>query len=218
MNSQLATAPVGPLPAPTRPSSGAKSILSSMAKKPASKSGKSDKPVLQDPLLADSIAAYITHKTAMDTAKALMEVAADQLLSAGRQARLGFCIAAGKVIASIGINNRLTLTQTCKYCVVPEERADDLQAAFGERYEKFFKPTLSIALKAESANNEDVLAALVDAVGAEFIEANFDVRRDVVVQEAYHIAYSTDENVQAIAQPFMDDQVIRPYTASLKIT
>jgi hypothetical protein len=122
------------------------------------------------------------------------------------------------VVASVSVNGRLTFTQTSRYSTVPEARAEALAAAFGDQAARYFKPTLSISLKAASANNEAVLTRLIEALGGDFFQANFDVKRDYLVDASFHNDYSTKPEVQAIAQPFIDEQTIRPYSPSLKIS
>jgi hypothetical protein len=146
-----------------------------------------------------------------------MDAAKEQIVSTVRPKRLEACVVAGKVLPSVTVNNRLTYTQTCKYSNVPEERKESLQDAFGDTFELYFADTLSIGLKKEAANNEEVLEKLLEALGPEFFAMHFDVKRDLVVQEAFHHDYSVRVEVQETAQPFLDEETIRPYSPSLKV-
>jgi hypothetical protein len=178
---------------------------------------KDSKPAIFDDSLAPVIETYITRKSEAETATALMEAAKEQIVSFVRPKRLEACAAAGKVIASLSVNNRLTFTQTCRYSNVLQERGDALREAFGESFARYFADTLSISLKRESANDESVLTKLVESLGGEFFAANFDVRRDLIVKDAFHNDYSCRPEVTELAQPFLDEQTIRPYAPSLKV-
>ena len=131
--------------------------------------------------------------------------------------RLRLCQEQGKVLPSISVNSRLTYTQTGRYSTVPEARKEALQSAFDSTFGRYFHDTLAISLKPTSANNEAVLIRLVETLGPEFFAAHFDVKRDLLVQEAFHNDYSTRADVAEVAQPFIDEQTIRPYSPSLKI-
>ncbi len=184
----------------------------------AGRSTKKDtKPTIHEPALAEPIAVYIARKQEAETAKALADAAAEQIVSAVRPQRLKICATAGKVVSSVSVNGILTFTQTCRYCNVPQERKDALAEAFPATFDRYFSDTLQIGLKKESANNEVFLTKLLDALGEDEFSAHFDVRRDLVVNDAFHNDYSTRAEVQAVAQPFMDEQTIRPYAPSLKI-
>ena len=196
--------------------SGALNLVAGLAATTKGKA-KDAKPAINDPALAESIETYIARKAEAETATALKDAAAEQIISAVRPRRLEACAAAGKVLASVTVNNRLTYTQTCRYSTVAEERKEALADAFGDAFGRYFADTLAISLKRESANDEAVLSRLIDALGGDFFAEHFEVKRDLLVQEAFHNDYSIRPEVQAIAEPFIDEQTIRPYSPSLKI-
>jgi hypothetical protein len=178
---------------------------------------KDDKPTVFDPSLSEPIAIYIARKQEAETAQALCDAAKEQIVSAVRPRRLEACRAAGKVLSSVSINGILTFTQTCRYSNVAEERKGALTEAFNGSFDRYFADTLAIGLKKESANDESVLCKLLESLGQDFFAEHFDVRRDLIVKDAFHNDYSTREEVQAIAEPFIDEQTIKPYAPSLKI-
>jgi hypothetical protein len=179
---------------------------------------KDTKPVIQVPELAESIETYIVRKAEADTAQALADAAKDQIVAAVGPKRLELCVRAGKVISSVSVNRRLTFTQTSRYSTVPEARKEALAEAFGDSFGRYFQSTLAISLKRQSANDEQVLTELVSALGPEFFQAHFDVRRDLLVQDAFHNDFTTRSEVQELAQPFFEEQTIRPYSPSLKVS
>jgi hypothetical protein len=181
------------------------------------KKGKSDKPEICDPSLDGVIDEFIVRKSEAETAEALRDAAAQQIISTVRPQRLTCCQQLGKVVASVSVNSKLTFTQTCRYSAVPEERGDAMAAAFGPEFDRYFKPTFTITLKPTSANNEAVLNELIARLSPEFFAANFDVKRQLLVQEAFHNSFSVNPAVQAIAQPFIDEETIRAYSPSLKV-
>ncbi len=201
--------------ATTTSATSALSRVASLAKKSPAK--KDAKPEIFAPELSESIAVFIARDQEAKTAQALADAAKDQIVSAVAPRRLEACRDAGKVLASVSVNGILTYTQTCRYSNVAEERRDALEQAFGESFDRYFADTLAIGLKKDAANDERVLEKLLEMIGDEFFAEVFDVRRDLAVKEAFHNDYTTRPEVQAIAQPFIDEQTIRPYAASLKI-
>ena len=185
----------------------------------ATKSAKKDtKPVIQAPELAESIETYIVRKAEADTAQALADAAKDQIVSTVAPKRLELCVQAGKVISSVSVNRRLTFTQTSRYSTVPETRKEALSEVFRDSFGRYFESTLSISLNRASANDEYVLTQLVSALGADFFREHFEVRRDLLVLSAFHNDYTTRSEVQELAQPFFEEQTIRPYSPSLKVS
>lgn len=77
---------------------------------------------------------------------------------------------------------------------------------------------MKIALKPESANNEAVLTKLIDTLGAEFFQAHFDVSRPLLVTEQFHHDYTTRSDVQRVAQPFLDEETIKPHAPGLRLS
>lgn len=193
-------------------------LINQMAGKPKTAKSKSSKPGIDDPEIDEAINTFITQKAAAETAETLRDQAKDQIIARVGPMRLALCVANSAVAPSVLVNGKLTLTQTCKYCVVPQERAEDLAAAFGDDFDRFFRQTLGISLKPDSANNPEVLTALIERLGPEFFQEHFAVRRDLVVTDVFHNAYTTKPDVQETAKPFLDDQTIRPYAPSLRIS
>jgi len=189
------------------------------ASKPKDK--KAAKPEFALPDMAQAAEDYIAHKAAVDTGTALMNAAKDQILAAAVPKRLDLCVQQAAVLPSVSVvagPHRLTMTVTKKYCAVPEARTEALEEAFGKNFDRFFKGTLAIGLKAESANSgEAFLSELIHLLGEDFFAAHFEAKRDLDVTDAFHNSYTTDAAVQATAAPFIQEQTIRNYAASLKI-
>lgn len=205
-------------------------LVNAMAGKTVEKKGgKPGKPTVQIDSLDDRkgddgsvipgpITTFLEQKAAEATAKALKEAAEQQILSNVGPERLKACVRAGEVHASIGVNDRLTFTLPRKYSVVPQEHAEDLEKTFGDDYSRYFDAQLAIGLAPGAANDEAVLAKLIELVGAEFFQANFEVRRDLKVTEAFHKDWSTKTAVQETAAPFFADHRLKMNKASLKRT
>jgi hypothetical protein len=205
----------------------AKSLLASLAgASPSKGKKKAEKPVLVDATLEQSVSEFIRQKAARDSAEALMKAAEDQLLKAGHDFLLDTCQSRGESMSSIAIGvetaegpvPKLTMTQQNRYSAIPQERAAAVREAFGKEFEVYFAETFAISLKDESANDEAVLRHTIEALGAEFIARHFDIRRDLAVRPTFHPAYLTRPEISAAAKPFLDDQTIKPYKASLKVT
>ena len=190
-------------------------LVSSMAAKPAKKG--SSKPVIEAPELSEVIDTFIVRKQEAETAQALCDAAKEQIVSFVRPKRLELCVRHGKVLASVSLNNKITFTQTCRYSKVPEARQEAIAEAFGEDTDRYFKTTLSLGLKSDSANDEAVLTKLVESLGTEFFSTHFEVSRDLLVQDAFHNDYCTRKEVQERAEEFIEEETIRPYSPSLKV-
>lgn len=201
----------------TQTSASAMSRLAALATQKPKKGSKAPKPGFTDPALDKAILDFITHKRAMESAEALMKAAQDQITTTGRRQLRAASSRAGEALSSVSVNDRLVLTQQNRYSVVPGAAADDLREAFGAQYEKFFKATFAISLKPESANNEAVLNELMERLGDEFVAEHMLISRDLIVDKAFHAAYLLDDAVAAAADPFLAEQTIKPYSASLKV-
>lgn len=134
---------------------------------------------MHDPSLTALIDSFINHKGAAETEQALADQAKDQILEKARPFRLEQCVKQGKVMSSITINGKLAMSQSCKYCAVPQERGADLKTAFGKEFGQYFQPTMTIGLSKASANDEAVLKTMLDKLGPEFVARHFEVKRDL---------------------------------------
>lgn len=193
-------------------------LIGKMAQKPkTSAKAATGKPEVNDPALDAQIDTFVEQKRNMETAKAMMDSAKAQILAECEPERLAACVRDRKVHASVAVNGRLTMTQMRRYSKIDQGATDELAEAFGDDFGDYFEATLAIALAPGSANDDAVLEELIEKLGPEFFEKHFEVRRDLVVKEAFHTAYCTDENVQKKAAPFVQSQVIKNAAASLKI-
>lgn len=202
--------------------SGAMSLLAGLAATAPAKKGKADKPELQDAALGESIEAFIKHQAAMESAEALMQAAKGQLTARAREHRYEFCATQGKVISSTSLcagpgKPKLTFTMQNRYSAVPGEHVPALQDAFGEKYPLYFKSAFELKLNETSANDEAVLTELIEKVGQEFLAKHFAIKQVVKVQEALHNAITVQSDVRAVAQPFLDQEIIKPASPSLKV-
>lgn len=181
------------------------------------KSKKSDKPSFHEPDLADAVTTFIDMKAAMDSAEVLMNQAGDQIRARGVQRRLEASIAARANVSTVVLNDLLTVTVQNRYSAVPEDQRTAVEAAFGPMFPQFFEATFAIALKPGSANDEAVLAHMIEALGAEFITTHFDIRRDLKVRPTFHDAYSTSRELQETAQPLFASQIIKHASPTIKV-
>jgi hypothetical protein len=188
-----------------------------LAKTAPARGSKSEKPAVNDPALNAQIEEFIRLKHEAETAVSLRDAAEEQIISTVRPHHLDACRRAGEALTSMTVNGRLNFIQKNQYTNVPEERADDLAAAFGEQFEQLFRPTLKISLLERSANNEAVLETLLTKLGPEFFAEHFAVKRDLVVQKTFHERYCTDPQVQALAKPFVEDRTVRAYKPTLTV-
>lgn len=191
-------------------------VLAMVAGMATTKPKKDAKPEVSDPSLDGLIEKRIEQKRALDDAEAALMTTDDQLIAAIGPKRLEACRRMGKVESSVRVNKKLTLTQKAQYCEIPQEREADLAAAFGEKARVYFPARVSLSLTDEAAQDEGVLQALVDALGPERFGQVFKAKRTLVVSEAFHTDVTLSEEVEQLAAPFLADQTIKPYRATLK--
>lgn len=177
---------------------------------------KGGKPEVKDPSLDPLIEKRIEQKRAFDDAEAALATTDDQLLATIGPKRLEACRRLGKVESSIRVNGKLTMTQKAQYCEIPQERENDLAAAFGEKARVYFPARVSLSLTDEAAQDEGVLQALVDALGPEKFEQVFRAKRVLIVSEVFHVESTLSEEVAQLAKPFTDDQTIRAFKPTLR--
>lgn len=193
-------------------------LIGSLAGSKKSASKKPSKPVINDPAINQAIEDFVTASQAAKTAEAQAQTAKAQIDASIGPKRLALCVNNAAVVPSVSVNNRLTFTQMRRWSKVPAEHAAELNEVFGDDADRFFQSTLSIGLSKSSANDEAVLQKLVDALGPEFIGQHFEISRDMEVTEAFHNAWSTDASVQEKAQPFLDSEILRIASSSLKVS
>lgn len=215
----------GPAGAPTPPaaaaaskgSGGALGLIASMAAAAPAKKGRTDKLTVSLPEMEPHIERFIEAQGEIDRWTAIAETERAQIDAAAGPARLEACRRAGKAEASVLINQRMTYTQQNRYSAIPAERMPELEEAFGHSARDYFRQTLKIELTEAAAEDEELLGALIEAIGPEVFARSFKVTRSVKVTEAFHTDYTLKPGVQERAQPFTDDQTIRAARASLKV-
>jgi hypothetical protein len=192
-----------------------------MATAKGSKGKKDAKPEIVDPTLKAAIDEWIERKIEFDTAEALLGAVKEQIVSAVRPQWLQACAGRGKTEPSATVTGdgqrKITFTQTSRYSNTPEARMDALRERFGPIADDYFKMTLTISLKKDSANAEEALQYLVERVSPEWFMLNFDVKKEFVVQPRFHTDYTTRPEITQIAEPFIQEETIRPYSPSLKV-
>ena len=234
----VATPPVASAPAvPATPAKkpGGLDALRKLAK-PAGKSSKKTTPVVNVPDMGPTIAAWLETKRLKDAYESQMATHAAQLRAAAEEHRVRLSTAAGECLSTVklvgdaaGQSVSCSVTQTSKYCKLAQEkpeqqeRVQQLTEAFTDDAPRYFAEQLDLSISDEARDADDYqtfLAGLVDLLMGHYGEEEFG-RRFKVTQtfsptKAFHHARSTNPKVAALAAPFLADETIKPYAASVK--
>lgn len=172
--------------------------------------------VAADDGVSKLLAEYFEHDRMAKSHKASAETVRDQIISHARPLFYDACKTAGKSLSSVRIGNG-TMTVTNNYSTINPDEGEALAEAFGDNYPTYFRRHIELAVNKESANDDDFLAELVGLVGADFFQKHFAVKHGIKVTDAFHTAMSLDRTTRDKAQPFIDGQVIKPYSPSIKL-
>lgn len=196
--------------------------------KSAPSSKKSDTPIIERPDLADLLREWQQAKADFNAAESRVKVAADQVAAVGRDERIKASRRLGKVVSTVklvGHGASCDVTTTSRYCAIAQEseaqqaRLAELQAAFGDDAPLYFRERLEVTPTEEALGDEDFLAGfvglLMEHYGEKF-DALFKTKQSFTPTKAFHEAYTLRGDVQAKAQPFVDDQTIKGYAPSVK--
>jgi len=186
------------------------------AAKPAKK-GKTEKHAFSQDRLDDFVKQWIEAAAAEKQAKQDKAEAEAEILPAAEEERLKASLSSGANQSTVIVNGKLAVSQSKRYTKVPAENLPELREIFGDAAERFFKTRMNVSVKPSIMDNEAKLNELVDAIGAENIEKFFDVVQDIEVTEAFHNARSTDIDVQKKSTRAIEDGLVRPYKAAVKL-
>jgi len=189
--------------------------MAGASKKPAAKR-KQDKPEVNDPALDQQIDTWTEARREAARHKSLADTAEAQILAAALPAYREACRQAGRHEASAKVNGRLLMTAANRYSAIPQDQEAELQATFGDDFDRYFKSSMRIALTDEAAADEAFLARLIEALGDEFAR-RFVVTRTLTPTEALHLDMVMRPEVEERARPFVESEVIKPAKPSLKL-
>ena len=237
LNEALAVGAVGgptlaqtPAPAPKQRKPSALDALRKAAGGSATKK-KGSTPMVVVPELAQPLKSWAENKRLAETYQALADTFKAQLVSAGRGEQINASRAAGEVLSTVKIASSpdptatfCNVTVTSRYCKIPNEtdahkaRLEQLADVFGDDYPRYFKESLDITVNSEAVN-EDFIAGfytlLSEHYGDDFAKF-FVVKQEFLPTKAFHNDYTLKADVQAKAQPFIEDDTLRGYSPSVK--
>lgn len=184
--------------------------------KPAVPAGKGKSPQVTIDGLDPLIERFVASKKAMDEAKAIndttkAQITADALPALRKVSRDG-----GKFEGSCRLNGKVTFVTTSRYSAVNPDDLPELRKVFGKDTDRYFQDTLAIGLTPAAAGNEAILKRLLDAFGDEFGDV-FTVKNTAVVTEEFHRDLAMKPAIEKKAQPFLDDDRIKPYSPTVRI-
>ncbi len=192
-------------------------LLAGMAQQTEKKKGKSaEKPAVNDASLDGSIGQWMEADKEVKKWEGVRTTAEAQILAFAAPARLSECRRMGKVESTIRINGRVNMTQKCQYCVVAMQQLPAIKEAFGTDADRYFKPRTKLELTEAAAEDKELLAKLIEALGPEKFAASFAVKQFAEVTEAFHTDFTLKPEVEAKARPFMEMEALKAYKPTLR--
>lgn len=191
-------------------------LVMSMGKKSTAKPKAAKPTVAVDASMAKMLDEYFENERLAKSHKAMAETARDQIVAQAKPYFYDACKNAGKALSSVSLGKG-TLTVTNNYSLIDADEGDALSHAFGEQFPMFFRRSIEMSVSKDVSNDDDFIKDLVQRVGTDFFQKYFVVKMGLKVTDAMHAALSLDEGVREIAQPFIDGQVIKPYSPSIKL-
>lgn len=191
-------------------------LVLSMGKKSTAKAKPAKAAVSVDAGMTKLLDEYFMNDRLAKSHKAAAETARDQIVAQAKPCFYEACKNAGKALSSVSLGKG-TMTVTNNYSLIDADEGDALSHAFGEQFSMFFRRSIEMSVSKDVSNDDDFIKDLVERVGVDFFQKYFVVKSGLKVTDAMHAALSLDEGVREIAQPFIDGQVIKPYSPSIKL-
>jgi hypothetical protein len=195
---------------------------------------KSETPIAEAQDLGPVMEQYLEAKRQAEYYESLMETLGAQIRAEAKPRWLEACRRQNKVQSSVklratidGKPQTLTVTQQARYCAIKTEtepqqqRLAELQAAFPNDHERYFANVIDVKLTDAAAADPQFLGGFVDLLmqhyGEEGFSRYFTVTSTFTPTKAFHEAYVLNPQVQAIAEPWLEDESVRPYKATVKL-
>lgn len=192
-------------------------LLAGMAQQTEKKKGGKDvKPQITEPAMDAAIAQWIEADKEAKKWDGIRTTAEAQILAFAAPARLTECRRMGKVESTVRVNGKLNMTQKCQYCAVSMQHLPALKEAFGADADRYFKPRTKLELTEAAAEDKELLAKLIEALGPAKFAASFSVKQFAEVTEAFHGDFTLKPAVEAKARPFMESEIVKAYKPTLR--
>lgn len=182
--------------------------VSSLFKAAAKKAppSKDATPEFVDNDLRKNIELFLNAKKNEKKAKSQVKLVEVKILKAAEASRREACQTAGRYFSSIKAtanseNNDPPLTVTIsfsnKYSDIPTDCEGELRDVFGDDYDKHFHEVTTATLTPIAMNDNDFIATITDAIGAENFAKYFNVKQNIDVKKAYHEIRVLDDALAA---------------------
>lgn len=188
----------------------------------------SDTPLVERPDLADLLNRWAEAKREAAKFDSLVQACAAQIAAAARDERLRASRRAGRVISTVRLSGggvSCDVTQSSRYCKVPNEtpaqlaRVEQLRETFGDDFGRYFRERLDVTPTEGALADEDFLAGFVALLMEHYGErfaALFSTTQTFTATRAFHDEYTLRPEVEAKAQPFIEDETVKPYAPGVK--
>lgn len=197
----------------------ASALLASMAKSaPKKTSGSKPKEGISNDALNSAIDKWIEADKEVRKWDGIKTTLHAQITGFAKPARLEACRSAGKVESTVTVNGRLNFSQKCQYSKIPAEHQEELTKAFGFKdAANYFKLRTTLSLKPEAVEDAELLGKLIEVLGEDGFAKAFTALQHLEVTETFHADYTLKPAVEKKAQPFLDSEVIKPYSPTLAL-
>jgi CxxC motif-containing protein len=181
------------------------------------KKGSSEKGQLSNGKFDGAVKRWMKAAASEKQAKTDKAEAEAEFLPAVEDERVSASIGAGTNLTTVILNGKLAISKSKRYSPVTKEALPELNEIFGENAKRFFKTRMDVSVKDEWLKSDEKAQELIDAIGAENVQKFFNIKTSVVVTDAFHTERSTNQDVAVKAKKAIDEKLVKPYKAAVKL-
>ncbi len=195
----------------------AKTAFGKIAKAKEPAKAKKEKHEFTDPKLEKYVEQWVDAKSRKDQAEQDIAEAEAEILPRSEEERIKASQAEGANQSTVVVNGKLAISQNKRFRNITAEALAELQKTFGSDSDRFFRTRTEVKVKESILENEELAAQLTAAIGEENLAKFFDVTETVVASEAFHVERSTNPECSKKAKTCIDQGLITPYKATVKL-
>lgn len=193
-------------------------VLAGAATK-TSKKKKSDIPTLEvKGDIAKAVDKFCGIKATMETAKAKLALAQDDIVPAALEFHTKEIKKAGSLMKTIKLvteNNSVQVdVAKNQYSAINADLEEDLKEQFGTDYDQMFEKKMAIKLTEAAILDREILVKLIKAVGQENFADYFEVTHVISPKERFHNDrfLKDDDRITDV----LSEQKVKPYKVALR--
>lgn len=201
-------------------------MLEDMATKAPKKEKKSDTPevtIEATEQTKTAVKKFLDSKKEEAQAKAKQKQQEELLLPLCEAARLKHCRGAKTFAPSVRVklsdgSSVLLLVTQEKYSEIGVDQKKEVQAIFGDLYDKSFAAVTEISMTETGlAKGAELLPKIIGAIGVEAFKECFAVKQTLVPTGFLHESRTLDEKVCEVADKAITKKILKPTKSSLRV-